>query len=307
MPEIAELQAHAERLSRPAEEGGFDGAVLSGFTPITFTALKTALPAPSDASGMALDRVDRRGKFLLLRFSPGAAVGPSSSGDPDTPGGPLGAAGPITFVVHLMQSGRLVPDDKQSTRPRNGIARWSFDDGSALLLTEAGKERKAGVWVVAGDPLVQPPLDDLGIDADVISRDDLAQALRARNVRLHTFLRDQHGVAGIGRMLANEICHRAKLSPFASTSKLTDDQVDSLHDVIGACIADALAFERGLDRMSKSAERPGNVHHRKGEACPVCGDTIRAVEYSAYEVNYCPTCQTGGKVLADNTTSKFLK
>ena len=72
-------------------------------------------------------------------------------------------------------------------------------------------------------------------------------------------------------------------------------------------VADALAFERGLDRMSKSAERPGNVHHRKGEACPVCGDTIRAVEYSAYEVNYCPTCQTGGKVLADNTTSKFLK
>jgi len=326
VPEIAELQAHAERLSRPAEEGGFAGAVLSGFTPITFTALKTALPPPSDASGMALDRVDRRGKFLLLRFSPGAAVSPSSTGGPDAPGDPLGtavspsstggpdapgdpggAAGPITFVVHLMQGGRLVPDDKQPSRPRNGIARWSFVDGSALLLTEAGKERKAGVWVVVGDPLVQPPLDDLGIDADVISRDDLAQALRARNARLHTFLRDQHGVAGIGRMLANEICHRAKLSPFASTSKLTDTQVDALHDAIGACIADALAFERGLDRMSRSAERPGNVHHRKGEACPVCGDTIRAVEYSSYEVDYCPTCQTGGKILADNTTSKFLK
>lgn len=307
MPEIAELQAHAERLSRPAEEGGFDGAVLSGFTPITFTALKTALPAPSDASGMALDRVDRRGKFLLLRFSPGAAVGPSSSGDPDTPGGPLGAAGPITFVVHLMQSGRLVPDDKQSTRPRNGIARWSFDDGPALLLTEAGKERKAGVWVIAGDPLNQSPLDDLGVDADIVTRDQLADALASKGMRVHTFLRDQHGVAGIGRMLANEICHRAGLSPFATTTKLADTQIDALHAAMAACIADALASERGLDRMSKSAERPGAVHHRKGEPCPVCGDTVRAVEYSSYEVAYCPTCQTDGRVLADNTTSKFLK
>ena len=76
---------------------------------------------------------------------------------------------------------------------------------------------------------------------------------------------------------------------------------------IDSCIADALAFERGLDRMSTSAERPGNVHHRKGDACPVCGDTVRAVEYNAYEVDYCPRCQTAGKVLADNTTSKFLK
>ncbi|MBS1837840.1 MAG: zf-TFIIB domain-containing protein [Actinobacteria bacterium] len=293
MPELPEVQAHAERLSRPPDRGGCAGATLSAFTPITFTALKTAVPSASDALGMSLRRVDRRGKFLLLRF-----------GGPD-PGG--AGAGCLTFVVHLMQGGRLVPDEQQSARPRNGIARWSFDGGQALLLTEAGKERKAGVWVVAGDPLVHPPLDDLGVDADAISRDELAAALHARSARLHTFLRDQHGIAGIGRMLANEVCHRAGLSPFASTSKLTEAQVDALHGAIGACIADALAFERGLDRMSRSAERPGNVHHRKGAACPVCGDEIRAVEYHAYEVDYCPTCQTGGKVLADNTTSKFLK
>ena len=206
-----------------------------------------------------------------------------------------------------MQGGRLVPDAAQSARPRNGIARWTFDDGTALLLTEAGKERKAGVWVVAGNPLTQPPLDDLGIDADAVTRDQLATALRAKGTRLHTFLRDQHGIAGVGRMLANEICHRARLSPFASTNKLTDDQIDALLAAIDSYIADALAFERGLDRMSKSAERPGTVHHRKGDACPVCGDTVRAVEYNAYEVDYCPTCQTAGKVLADNTTSKFLK
>jgi len=283
MPELPEVQAHVERLSRPADEDGFAGAVLSKFTPITFTALKTATPPPSDAVGTPLERVDRRGKFLLLRF------------------------GEITFVVHLMQGGRLVPDEKQSAKPRNGIARWSFDDGRALLLTEAGKERKAGVWVVAGDPLGQPPLDGLGIDADAVTVDELTAALRAKGTRLHTFLRDQHGIAGIGRMLANEICHRAKLSPYASTNKLTDDQVASLHSAIVDCIADALGFERDLDRMSKSAERPGAVHHRKGEACPVCGDTVRAVEYNAYEVDYCPRCQTDGKVLADNTTSKFLK
>ena len=294
MPELPEVQAHVERLSRTVADGGFAGASLSGFRPITFTALKTATPAPSDAIDTALDRVDRRGKFLLLRFGgPGGAV--------------PGDATAITFVVHLMQGGRLVPDEKQSAKPRNGIARWTFDDGTALLLTEAGKERKAGVWVVAGDPLTRPPLDGLGIDADVITRDELATALAAKGTRLHTFLRDQHGIAGIGRMLANETCHRAKLSPFASTNKLDADQVDRLYAAIGECLADALAFERGMDRMSRSAERPGNVHHHKGDACPVCGDTVRAVEYNAYEVDYCPTCQTGGKVLADNTTSKFLK
>jgi formamidopyrimidine-DNA glycosylase len=278
VPELPEIQAHAERLT--AE---FGGRVLSRFQPITFTALKTATPAPAEAVGRGLDGVGRRGKFLLLAF------------------------GDLTFVVHLMQGGRLVPDEKQSAKPRNGQARWTFEDGSALLLTEAGKERKAGVWMVESDPLGQEPLSDLGVDADRVTRDELAALLAGTNVRLHGFLRDQHGVAGIGRMLANEICHRAKLSPFATCSKLDDDQVGRLFDALRGCIADALAHERTLDAMSKSADRPGSVHRRKGATCPVCGDTVRAVEYSAYEVDYCPTCQTSGKVLADNTTSKFLK
>jgi formamidopyrimidine-DNA glycosylase len=278
MPELPEVQAHAERLTE-----AFSGRVLEAFRPLTFTALKTAAPPPDDALGRPLDGVGRRGKFLLFGY------------------------GDRTFVVHLMQGGRIVPDEKQSARPRNGIARWVFDDGPALLLTEAGKERKAGVWVVAGDPLVQEPLLGLGIEADEVSRDQLVTLLAGTNMRLHGFLRDQHRLAGLGRMLANEICHRARLSPFATTSKLDDDQVDRLHAAIGACIADALAHERTLDAMSKSADRPGAVHRRKGDDCPVCGDTVRAVEYNAYEVDYCPTCQTGGKVLADNTTSKFLK
>jgi formamidopyrimidine-DNA glycosylase len=126
-------------------------------------------------------------------------------------------------------------------------------------------------------------------------------------MRLHGFLRDQHILAGLGRRLANEICHRAKLSPFANTGKLIEDDIDALCEAIGACVAESLAYEHGRDDMSSSKERPGAVHHREGEACPVCGDTVRSVEYRSYTVSYCPTCQTGGKVLADNTTSKFLK
>src|ERR671917_2465260 len=127
---MPEVQAHAERLTDE-----FAGAVLDKFRPLAFTALKTAVPAPEAAAGHPLESVGRRGKHLLLRFEP------------------------ATFVVHLMQGGRLRVDEKQAARPRNGQARWRFADGGALLLTEAGTERKAGVWVVAGDPVGQPPLD----------------------------------------------------------------------------------------------------------------------------------------------------
>jgi formamidopyrimidine-DNA glycosylase len=278
VPELPEIQAHAERL-----EATYAGTPLERFTPLAFTVLKTATPGPEAAYGTVLRAVGRRGKHLLLDF------------------------GVVTFVVHLMQGGRLKPDEKQAAKPRFGQARWRFADGRALLLTEAGTERKAGVWVVEDDPDGQAPLLGLGPDADTIDEATLQSRLRGQGVRLHGFLRDQHQVAGLGRLLANEICHRAKLSPFANTAKLGAAEVTQLHEAIGACIAEGLAFERGLDEMSKSADRPASVHHRVGQECPVCGDTVRAVEYVRYTVAYCPTCQTGGKVLADNTTSKFLK
>ncbi len=278
MPEMPEVQAHAERLTE-----AYAGTDLARFRPLTFTALKTATPAPEAAQGQPLKEVGRRGKHLLLRFEP------------------------VTFVVHLMQGGRLKEDAKQAAKPRGGQARWSFADGRALLLTEAGTERKAGVWVVAGDPEGQVPLDDLGPEADTLSREDLGRLLGEHSMRLHGWLRDQRILAGLGRRLANEICHRAKLSPFATTGKLDDEAVDRLHAAMGDCIAESLAYERTRSDMSSSADRPGAVHHREGETCPVCGDSIRAVEYRSYTVNYCPTCQTGGKVLADNTTSRFLK
>jgi formamidopyrimidine-DNA glycosylase len=278
VPEMPEVQAHAERLTAELA-----GATLEGFRPLSFTALKTASPAPEAAAGHPLVAVGRRGKHLLLRFEP------------------------VTFVVHLMQGGRLRRDEKRAARPRGGQARWTFAGGRALLLTEAGTERKAGVWVVEGDPEGQEPLDDLGPEADALDRATLAGLLAAHPMRLHGWLRDQGIVAGLGRRLANEICHRARLSPFAATGRLDAAAVDRLHEALTACIAESLAHERARTDMSSSKERPGAVHHRQGEACPVCGDTVRAVEYRSYTVNYCPGCQTGGKVLADNTTSKFLK
>jgi formamidopyrimidine-DNA glycosylase len=280
MPELPELQAHAERLDQR-----YAGSPLARFTPLTFTALKTAVPSASDAHGHDLVLVRRRGKHLLLDFDE------------------------LTFVVHLMQGGRLKeePRGKQPAKPKTGVARWLFADGRSLLLTEAGSERRAGVWAVAGDPDSQPPLEGLGPEADRVDPDVLLKLLHENPMRLHGWLRDQHNVAGLGRRLANEICHRARLSPYASTGKLTADDAVVLVDAIQGCIDESLAYERGRNDMSSSADRPGSVHHREGEACPVCGDKIRAVEYRSYTIDYCPTCQTGGKVLADNTTSKFLK
>jgi formamidopyrimidine-DNA glycosylase len=279
VPELPEVQAHAERLS-----DAFAGRTLRRLVPFNFTALKTAVPAPESAYGMALLGVGRRGKYLLLRFEP------------------------ATFVVHLMQGGRLLVDTKQSAKPRNGQARFVFDDGPALLLTEAGTERRAGIWCVASDALDGPPLDRLGPDALDVTAESLAAHWATTNMRLHGYLRDQHHIAGLGRMLANEICHRAKLSPFAMTGKLGIAGAAVVVEAIADAIDEGLRYERTRSDMSSSADRPGLVHGRIGEPCLTCGtDTIRSVSYSGYTVAYCPTCQTGGKPLADNTTSKFLR
>jgi formamidopyrimidine-DNA glycosylase len=278
VPELPEVQAHAERLTAQ-----FGGTKLVKFTPLTFTALKTAIPRPDVAYGLPLQSVGRRGKYLLLHFEP------------------------VTFVVHLMQGGRLLVDEKQSAKPRNGQARFVFEQGPALLLTEAGTERRAGVWSVAHGALAGPPLDRLGPEALDVTPQSLAESFAKTNMRIHGYLRDQHQIAGLGRMLANEICHRAKISPFAMTGKLGVDGATAVVTAIHEAVDDGLAYERTRPDMSSSADRPGRVHGRVGQACPICGDTIRSVSYSGYTVAYCPTCQTGGKVLADNTTSRFLK
>jgi formamidopyrimidine-DNA glycosylase len=281
VPELPEVQAHAERLTEC-----YAGVPLQAFRPLTFTALKTVSPDPAAALGQPLERVERRGKYLIAVF------------------------GPVAFVVHLMQGGRLreEPPGRHPAKPKLGQARWLFADDRAWLLTEAGTERRAGVWVVAAPvDTTGGPFAGLGPDAVEVGLDELTARLTATNQRLHGFLRDQGCIAGIGRMLANEICWRARLSPFASTARLGADGAAALHTAIGEACAEALAVERSRTDMSSAAERPGAVHGRVGRPCPRCGDTIGAVTYRTYTVAYCPTCQTGGKTLADNTTSKFLK
>jgi formamidopyrimidine-DNA glycosylase len=279
VPELPEVQAHCERLS-----ARYAGSVLDSFTPLTFTALKNASPRPDLAIGQSLKGFERRGKYLMADF------------------------GELSFVVHLMQGGRLKEDAKPAAKPKIGQARWIFTDGRALLLTEAGKERKAGVWCLLTEGrLEQPPLDRLGPEALELSPEQLAERFAVQNMRIHAFLRNQGCIAGLGRLLANEVCHRARISPFAMTGKLGVEGAARIRDGIHACVADGLEFERRQDSMSSSEERPAATHNRKGLPCPVCGDLIREVKYSSYTVNYCATCQTDGKVLADNTTSKFLK
>ncbi len=282
MPELPEIKAHAERLA-----DHWTGAELSTFRPLHLTALKTYSPRPEEAYGRALTGTGHRGKFLQLQFA-----------DDENP---------LVFVVHLMQGGRIRPDAKKAKKPRGGMARWEFVDGGALLLTEAGTEHRAGVWLVTGDPEGQEPVDHLGPDADTITRDQLETALRSENTRVHGFLRDQRRIAGIGRLLSNEILFHAKLSPFSMTKKMSADDVDTLAASIRAVIARHLDYERDLDDIGRSADRPSAVHHRIGFPCQDCDDEVRSVEYRRYTVAYCPTCQTGGKELSDNTTSKFLK
>lgn len=280
MPEIGEIQAHAERI-----EADWVGKTLEKFRPITFYVLKTFSPDPTGAHGQTLQSISTRGKYLKLNFDD------------------------ITFLIHLMQGGRLRPDEKQTAKPRGGQARWSFDDGSALLLTEAGTDKRAGIWVFDSDTDIDSiqPLSKLGPNADALTVDGLQSLLDEHSMRLHGLLRRQGIIAGIGRRLANDVCHQARISPFASSSKLDGDQVKALHSAIEESIARSLEFERAQTEIVASKKRPSEVHNKTGEACPVCSDTIREVAYVKYTVNYCATCQTNGKVLADNTTSKFLK
>ena len=243
MPELPEIQAHAERL-----EHDLRGRVLARFTPLTFTALKTAVPPPDDAYGRPLRCVGRRGKYLLLDF------------------------GDTTFVIHLMQGGRLAHDEKRAAKPRGGQARFTFepverDDGSieerALLLTEQGTERRAGVWCVTSSELADTdPLSALGPEATEITAEELTARFAEHPMRIHGFLRDQRAISGIGRRLANEICHRARVSPFATTTRLGAEGAALVVPAIRACIAESLAEERARPAMSSSKDRTSNVHQR---------------------------------------------
>jgi formamidopyrimidine-DNA glycosylase len=277
MPELPEVQALAERLEVAVAGSTFRGADL-----LSFSSLKTVTPRASELEGRTVDAVRRRGKFVVFEL-----------------GGPR-------LLVHLSQGGRMdVEEPPKRTKPRGAVVRLRFEGGPSVLVKEFGRERKAGWWVVAeGDdgPLAKlgPEPDSRAFERLVLEGDD------AR--RVHTILRDQRTVAGVGRGYSDDILHRAKLSPYATLASLSDEQRRSLLDATRGLLADALEVERR--RTGGLPTKIGDhftVHGRFGTPCPTCGDDLRRISYESHEVTYCPTCQTGGKVLADRRLSRLIR
>lgn len=277
MPELPEIQALAERLT-----DAVGGAAFRAADVLQFSSLKTVTPRAAELAGRTLERVGRRGKYLVFEL-----------------GGPR-------ILAHLSQGGRVdVEDPPKSTKPRGAVVRFRFAERPSLLVKEFGRERKAGWWVLAeGD---DGPLAKLGPEPG--SADLQRLVLEGEDGRrVHTILRDQRTVAGLGRGYTDDVLHRAKLSPYATLGSLAGAQRRALLDAIGDVLADALAAERR--RTGGLPTRIGDhftVHNRYGEPCPVCGDDLRRVSYESHEVTYCPTCQTGGKVLADRRLSRLLR
>jgi formamidopyrimidine-DNA glycosylase len=279
MPELPEMQALAERLGV-----AIGGAVIEGVDPLGFAALKTVVPAPDSVIGHAVTSVGRRAKYLIFEL------------DDDT-----------RILLHLSQAGRLdIEEPPKKTRPKGAAVRIRFDNGRALLVREHGHERKAAWWVLA--PGDDGPLERLGPEP---GSDEFAELVLhgVDKRRIHTILRDQRTVSGIGRGYANDALHRAHVSPYATLASLTADERQVLLDAILVTMAEALELERGR-KGGLSEPKLGDrfrVHNRAGTPCPECGDGLRRVSYESYEVTYCPTCQTGGKVLADRRMSRLVK
>ena len=279
MPESPQMQALAERIG-----AWLDGATFEGYAPLGFTGLKTVEPPPEALVGATLRRVDRRAKYVSLWFDSG-----------------------LRIVFHLSQAGRVdLESPPKRTKPKGAVVRWRFSDDRAVLVREHGTERKAGWWVLA--PGDDGPLAGLGPEA---ASDEFAQWLRSASDgrRVHTILRDQHTVAGVGRGYADDVLHRAKLSPYATLKSLSADERERLIQAVRAVLAEGLERERarpgGLSE-NKLGEH-FTVHGKAGVPCPVCGEDLARVSYESHEVVYCPRCQTGGKVLADRRLSRLVK
>jgi formamidopyrimidine-DNA glycosylase len=243
-------------------------------------------------AGSFVDRVQRHGKFLDIE------------------------AGGLHLVTHLARAGWLrwhqqVPE----TLPRPGKSplalRVVLDDGSGFDLTEAGTRKSLAVYVVR-EPADVPGIARLGPDplAADFTRDALAKILAsAGRAQVKGVLRDQSVIAGIGNAYSDEILHVARMSPFKPASSITDDALRTLYDAIGATLRDAIARSHGLAASELKREKKSGlrVHARTGQPCPVCGDTVREVSFADSSLQYCATCQTGGKPLADRRMSKLLK
>jgi formamidopyrimidine-DNA glycosylase len=264
MPELPEVEAIRRALDGPVRAFPIDRA-----GPAHVATLKTIDPPLEALEGRRLAGAGRRGKRLLFE-----------SGD-----------GELVLMIHLMSAGRLRYLHAGEQGPKAPAFRLRFEDGGQLVLTEAGSKKRAGVWLLAPER-AEEELAHLGPEALGLGAAELGRILAADRRRLHPLLRDQRALAGIGRAWSNEILHRARLSPFALSTQLTEDEIQRL----AAAIDEEL--ERGID-LRVRGEANGKtylVHDRLGQPCPGCGTPIARVDYEEHTIYYCPECQTGGKV-----------
>ena len=288
MPEMPEVQGLVDFLRER-----LTGVQIARASVANIAALKTYDPPVDALKGSEITGATRHGKFLdLATKEPGPHL-----------------------IFHLAKAGWLRwYDALPATVIRPGktpiALRVALSDGSGFDLTEAGTKKSLAVYVVR-DPSDVPGVARLGPDPldPGFTRDTLAGLLAGRRTQIKGVLRDQMVIAGVGNAYSDEILHAAKMSPYALAATLSDDDVDTLFAAMQATLAEAVAAASGKPPAElKDAKRRGmRVHGRRGEVCPVCGDTVRSVFFADNSLEYCPTCQTGGKILADRRLSRLLK
>ncbi|MEV4654459.1 DNA-formamidopyrimidine glycosylase family protein [Micromonospora sp. NPDC049301] len=286
MPELPEVEALAGYLRQRAVGRRVDRLEVAAIS-----ALKTYDPAPTAVAGRAVVDARRHGKFLDVLVE-----------------------GDLHLVVHLARAGwlhyREAFPSTTPLRPGKGpiALRVRLDDGSGFDLTEAGTQKKLAAYLVT-DPAAVPGVAKLGPDALAADLPTFTERLRSRRGQVKGVLTDQSVLSGVGNAYSDEILHAAKLSPFAITDRLTDAQLATLHAATRQVLGDAV--ERSLGQRAaelKGEKRSGlKVHARTGLPCPVCGDTVREVSFADSSLQYCPTCQTGGKPLADRRLSRLVR
>jgi formamidopyrimidine-DNA glycosylase len=286
VPELPEVEALAAYLRERAV-----GHTVQRFEVSSFSALKTYDPPASAVTGMPITDAGRHGKFLDITFD-----------------------GNLHLIVHLARAGWLQYRDafKSATplKPGSGpiAIRVRLDDGSGFDITEAGTQKSLAAYLVR-DPDEVPGVARLGPDVLAVSREVFAERLRSRNGQVKGVLTDQEVLAGVGNAYSDEILHVARMSPFAMTGRLTDEQITTLYEATRQVETDAVTRSVGQRAAElKGEKRAGlRVHARTGLPCPVCGDTVREVSFADKSLQYCPTCQTGGKPLADRRLSKLIR
>ena len=287
MPEMPEVQGLVDFLAERAT-----GVTITKAAVANIAALKTYDPPIDALKGTTITGAARHGKFVDLSTDAGTHL-----------------------IFHLAKAGWLRwYEQLPATVIRPGktpiALRVGLDDGAGFDLTEAGTKKSLAVYAVR-DPQDVPGIARLGPDplGDDFTRDAFAGLLAGRRTQIKGVLRDQPNVAGIGNAYSDEIRHAAKMSPYALAATLGDDEVTRLYDALRATLTDAVAQASGKPPADlKDAKRRGMaVHGRRGQACPVCGDEVRSVFFADNSLEYCPTCQTGGKLLADRRLSRLLK